>query len=212
MADGANAPGWPEQPVERVSGPEPSTLSIAAIERSLEERLDRLRAGLDEHLDAPGRLRFWMDGHQYSAELSTLREALPALPPATPLPFSPRWLLGICPLRTDLIALVDLWAYLRDVQASPAPAQVEAREIEQALLIGEAGHLIAFSIDRIGEISNEGEPLAGANRATGEIAPARYVERVYPPDHPGGEPIIALHLARVYADVVARLEEWSRDV
>jgi len=39
--------------------------------------------------------------------LTDLREALPTLPQTTPLPFSAPWLLGIFPLRTEVIGLAD---------------------------------------------------------------------------------------------------------
>src|SRR5579875_1764982 len=42
-----------------------------------------------------------------AAPLAELREALPALPRTTPLPFSAPWLLGIFPLRTEIIGLAD---------------------------------------------------------------------------------------------------------
>src|SRR5271165_459536 len=39
--------------------------------------------------------------------LKSLREVRPSLPPVVSLPFSPDWLIGIFPLRTQLLALVD---------------------------------------------------------------------------------------------------------
>jgi chemotaxis signal transduction protein len=159
-----------------------------------------------------------MAGQQFSAELNALREALPALPTPTPLPFSPRWLLGLCPLRTDFAALVDLRAYLRDAHPDNALGKTLeeaetglASAIEQALLVGEAGQLIAFGVDRIGEISNERDPQLAADLAFGHPIPERYVKGMYSPGVPDGDPIIALHLLTIHADVVTRLEEWSRD-
>jgi chemotaxis signal transduction protein len=52
-------------------------------------------------------LLFVCAGVPCAAPLAELREALPTLPRTTPLPFSPPWLLGLFPLRTEIIGLVD---------------------------------------------------------------------------------------------------------
>jgi len=58
------------------------------------------RAGI-EHL------LFVCAGVPCAAPLAELREALPTMPRTTQLPFSPPWLLGLFPLRTEIIGLVD---------------------------------------------------------------------------------------------------------
>ncbi len=52
-------------------------------------------------------LLFVCAGVPCAAPLADLREALPTMPRTTPLPFSPPWLLGLFPLRTEIIGLVD---------------------------------------------------------------------------------------------------------
>lgn len=52
-------------------------------------------------------LLFVCAGVPCAAPLAELREALPTMPHTTQLPFSPPWLLGLFPLRTEIIGLVD---------------------------------------------------------------------------------------------------------
>lgn len=52
-------------------------------------------------------LLFVCAGVPCAAPLAELREALPTMPQTIPLPFSPPWLLGLFPLRTEIIGLVD---------------------------------------------------------------------------------------------------------
>jgi len=71
------------------------------------------RAGV-EHL------LFVCAGVPCAAPLADLREALPIMPRTTPLPFSPPWLLGLFPLRTEIIGLVDPVPLLTGVLAREA--------------------------------------------------------------------------------------------
>jgi chemotaxis signal transduction protein len=193
---------------------EPQALDgMAAIERQLEERLARLTAGTQEFLDAPGRLHFCVDGQQYSTALSGLREALTALPAVSPLPFSPPWLLGLFPLRTDFVPLVDLRAVLHGVRKPHEANDAEPAYIEQALLVGEDGRLLAFGVDRIGQISSPGAPHANGGGASYLAEPlTRYIEGYFPSETPGASTIIALNLTLAHEDVIAQLEDWSHHV
>ena len=187
---------------------------VASVERQLEERLSRILDGDSEHTDLAERLLFWIDDKPYSAALTSLWEALPAIPKTAPLPFSPSWLVGLFPLRTDLVTLIDPRPLLENgVGAATTRGTFLPLEGEQALLIGETGRLIAFVVDRIGDIvkvSGTAAPLHEEETAKRGIS-AGYVEGIYPFDNDGHESTIALNLTALYEDVIGKLEEWSRD-
>ena len=71
--------------------------------------------------------------------------------PLTPLPDSPRQLLGIAPLRGEVIAVVDLRHLLGE-----APVSAANPKAKQILLKRSAadGMGVAFVVDRLGEIAS----------------------------------------------------------
>lgn len=74
------------------------------------ERLLRTAQDGEVSQQAPsgtGYLLFRCAGVECAVPLSVLREVLPAVPQAIYLPFSPEWMLGIFPLRNEMVGLVD---------------------------------------------------------------------------------------------------------
>lgn len=57
------------------------------------------------------RLVFEVGGHLFAVEVSRVREALD-LPPTTPLPGTPEWVLGLAHARGQLFAVVDFSGFL----------------------------------------------------------------------------------------------------
>jgi chemotaxis signal transduction protein len=194
----------------------PDSHEIARLERQLEERLSRIHSGESEHTDIAERVLFWIDNKCYSVALSKLREALVEIPSLTPLPFSPSWLLGLFPLRTDLVTLVDPRPILdRGPDVAEDDIHVDVNHAEQALLIGASGRLIAIMVDRIGDIVSGPhiEALTADTVMTRSSASARYIQGV--PQEAGGgsaEVAIALDIGAFYDDVISALEVWSRHV
>lgn len=194
----------------------PEAHEIARLERQLEERLSRIHEGESEHTDIAERLLFWIDGACYSVALTMLREALLVIPSLAPLPFSPSWLLGIFPLRTDLVTLIDPRPMLaRGMDVTEDDIQVDAAHGEQALLVGASGRLIAFIVDRIGDIVSS--PYGGIIPIGDEMArlntSKRYVEGAHQvADGKGAALAIALDIGAFHDDVITALEVWSRHV
>jgi chemotaxis signal transduction protein len=188
------------------------TVGIANIQRRLEERLTGLNQGADERIESPGRLLFWIEGIPYSTALSALRGALPSLPEITPLPMSPTWLVGLFPLRTDLVTLINLTVALRDGPTVAPENEASGAVAQHALLIGESGRLMAFLVDRIGDIFAENAQVSlpsGIEPGT-TIGADQYVEVVN--RSPSGKMGVAgLDIARIYSDMMAKLEAWARD-
>ncbi len=206
-------PDTPDTPDEapRESDPRSGAPGVISAQRQLEERLSRISDG---DTDTTERLLFWLDGRPYSAALTALREALPELPTVTALPFSPSWLIGLFPLRTDLITLIDPRPFLEGARdALAAGGQIALPDSGQALLIGKADRLIAFVVDRIGDITSVSAPAAPSpdEETARQDSAARYVEFVHPPDGESHASVMALNLAALYEDVLGELEVWSRD-
>lgn len=166
-------------------------------------------------------LLFWVGEWPCLAPIAELREALPHVPHHVALPFSPRWLWGIFPLRTDIVALIDPAPMLthgpeaartqdtvRRLVATPVGAYGQV-EPWRALVVGESDHLVALLADRIGEICALGEEDQRPLDLSGEWGTAplpRYVTQGYAVN--GLErPALALSIARLVEDVFAALEE-----
>jgi len=198
----------------RESGSLASLSEIAeatSVGRLLEERPTHIHDGESARANMNERLLFWVDGTTYSA---SLREALPMLPQVASLPFSPPWLLGVFQLRTDLVALIDARPVLGDdLGVGGNGGQIALRGGEQALLIGEAGRLIAFVVDRLGDLVSLSGAASPARdvKGAGLGAPVRYMEGSHPLAGDGHEVAIALDLSALYEDVIGKLEVWSRD-
>lgn len=166
-------------------------------------------------------LLFWLGEWPCLVRLAELREALPGVPRHAALPFSPRWLWGIFPLRTDLVALVDPIPVIyhgpdaaramdvtRARQSGPV-SDIGPAEAPRALVVGEGDHLLALLVDRIGDIC----ALAEADQRTPDLASqpgesplAQYVVGAYAVA--GLERhALALQIARLTDDIIAALEE-----
>ncbi|HEX8729381.1 MAG TPA: chemotaxis protein CheW [Ktedonobacterales bacterium] len=182
----------------------------------------------DEPQDEPGGeqyLLFWLGDWPCLVRLAELREALPHVPRHVALPFSPRWLWGIFPLRTDLVALVDPIPMLtlgpetaRDADATrragAAPLGVFGQvEPLRALVVGEGDHLLALLADRIDEIrvvrAEDQCPLDQPPSPSDAPLP-RYIAESYTVE--GLErPALALRVSHLVEDVLAALEEQTDD-
>ncbi len=192
----------------------PDARASAGADRQFGEQSSPLSVTESANAGTTERLLFWIDGRPYSAALTSLREALPTIPTASPLPFSPSWLVGLFQLRTDLVTLIDPRPLLSDdLDITPANDQITPVEGEQALLVGEAGRLIAFVVDRLGDIvsaSAEATPPSDEEIAQLSIA-RRYAAEERLLDGAGHTVPVALNLTMLYEDVIRKLEVWSRD-
>lgn len=185
---------------------------VTSVGRQLEERLSRIHQGGISQPYLPEQLLFWIDSRPYTAALTSLREVLSAIPKVTPLPFSPSWLVGLFPFRTDLVTLIDLRPFLSDsISGVTMNAQLAPMLGEQALLIGETGRLIAFAVDRIGDIIIAPNEVASHldNELSKVRTPLQEVEEITSPRNEDQAAVVALHVANLYEDVIGKLEEWA---
>ena len=193
------------------------TVSLAGA--SLTTNLDS--SSLSDEDDGEEHLLLWLGDAPYLARLADLREVLPGVPAHIALPFSPLWLWGIFPLRTDLVALVDPAPMLRhgpgaandappsESRRVEAPRPLSQADSRYALVIGEGERSLALVADRIGEIvplrPDDQEPAALGGVT--EIV-SRYVEGAYPIAGLD-RPALALRMAPLREDILAALEERS---
>lgn len=127
-------------------------------EEVLLRALARAEAGLDaESALVPvgdQYLLVWLQSIPCLVLLSQLREVLSSIPQHVALPFTPQWMWGIFPLRTDLVALVNPWPILSGSSASESSAdeRFHANEAMRALVIGEDEHLLGLLVTQVGAI------------------------------------------------------------
>lgn len=173
--------------------------------------LERLLSHIAEGTDATeGRtgseyLLFTCRQTPCAVPLHQLREVLPTLPRTVTLPFSPPWLLGIFPLRTELLGLVDpapaLFSDLSAEGATPSPTT--------ALVVGEGDTLLALAVTSVGDIARvQPEEIVPNSSPGGPPVAVSYARARYVP--PGGGPAYAIvDLPRLLGDLLAALTEGA---
>ena len=182
----------------------------ASAERAFNARPARTPDVEAERPEAHERLLYWIAGARYSSPLESLREALPVIPSPTLLPFSPVWLFGLFPLRTELVSLIDPRPFLDNAAGFGGEHDIGGGGT-QALLVGETGRLIALVVDRIGDITGD-TPVGARSGDVGEMAGGAVPDVGSASVTAGGEAAMALDLSALYVGVIARLEAWARDV
>src|SRR5215469_14863727 len=161
--------------------------------------------------------------------LKALREVRPSLPQVVPLPFSPDWLIGIFPLRTQLIALVDPAPLLLGRSADHAaswlmprrsrPSLYERRVTAPlanplfpttALLVGEGEKVLAWAVTAVSDIVVILDEQIMPSTAIDIPMPAKYVIGIYQPVQ-SDPSYLVLNVEMVLADLLSGLEEKEPD-
>lgn len=203
--------------------------TVDAMERLLEtaqtgELSHQLPAGT-------GYLRFVCAGRECAVPLLALREVLPAVPQTVYLPFSPDWMLGIFPLRNEMLGLVDPVPFLTRHDASPAFSEASAphrvpenappgrsgdgvanrRASATALVVGSEDRCLAWAVESVGDIAlvQDGE-LHYIGEQTTRILPfaRRYVTGVYTPRESNAQ-VLVLAAETLLTDLLDALEAGS---
>ncbi len=182
-------------------------------EEDLLRALARAEAGLDTESDTPPAgdeyLLVWLQSTPCLVLLNQLREVLPSIPQHIALPFSPQWMWGIFPLRTELVALVDPWPILSGLSdtESLADARFHADEAMRALVIGEDDHLLGLLVSQVGAIfvlNAEERIEPGRDQAAGVLP--HYVTGSFSLE--GVERLaLCLDVSRLANDVLSAIEE-----
>lgn len=177
------------------------TFTIAAMERLM----SHIAQGTDPTEGRTGsEYLLFSCGHTSCAvPLRDLREVLPALPAVVPLPFSPPWLLGVFPLRTELFGLVDPAPILLGRSAPSA----EPAHPTTALVAGDDDGLIGLAVSGVGDIAlvQPEEIVRDATLdAAGVALPYAAGHYVSPND---GRAYAIVNMPRLVADVLQALTE-----
>ncbi len=180
------------------------TLTIAAMERLM----SHIAQGTDPTEGRTGSeyLLFSCGQTPCAVPLPDLREVLPALPAAVPLPFSPPWLLGVFPLRTELLGLVDPAPILLGAAAPIA----ESTRPTTALVAGEDDGLIGLAVSEVGDIALVQpdeivrDPTIDSPCVALPYAAGHYVS-------PSGGTYAIVNMPRLVTDVLQALTEAAAD-
>lgn len=170
-------------------------------------------------------LRFLCAGVPCAAPLRMLKEVLLTAPQPVFLPFSPRWMLGICPLRLELVGLVDpvpmLLGGLGDGPAfMPAESSTPAfptlsldgsdHDSLPALVLSDEGTTLACVVQAVGDVARitAQEIASSPERITAARLPFvdRYVAGIYAAS-PGDQPHVVLNIGQLLTDLVEALRE-----
>jgi chemotaxis signal transduction protein len=140
--------------------------------------------------------------------LADLREVLPKLPAVVAIPYSPPWLLGLFPLRAELLGLVDPAPTLL---SATGQASYEAAALSMALVVDHENTALGLAVAAVGDIahvpSDELVPIT-PDAVTGVARP--YALGVYVSPR-GGTPYTVVDMRRLVADLLAALSEDAAD-
>ena len=125
-------------------------LTEAAMERLLQRIAQGADAGEGEGDAGSEYLLFACGEVPCAVALTDLREVLLTLPTVVPVPFSPPWLLGLFPLRTDLLGLVDPAPF---ILASDLREPDGTRNLTTALIGEHDGVPLGLAITAVGDIA-----------------------------------------------------------
>jgi chemotaxis signal transduction protein len=140
--------------------------------------------------------------------LHQLREVLPAVPAAVPLPFSPFWLLGVFPLRTELVGLVDPAPVLLNGHTQVAVPRDQ--RLSAVLVAGEGDVTLGLAVRAVGDIALvEPYEITRNSAADGPVATAYAYGSYRPPT--GGAPHVVIDLPQLLADLLRLLTEGPAD-
>lgn len=135
---------------------------LGALEALVRERS---QGAPDEAAAAVEYLTCTCAGVRCLVSLATLREVTQPVPAAVSLPFSPAWLVGIFPLRAEMVGLVDPAILLGraandgdgwDAEAGRSGALIAGDEQPLALLVRDIGSIVALAEADI--LTAEGTP------------------------------------------------------
>lgn len=215
---------------------------LAAARAGTVDAMERLLAAAQTGEPSPqmpsgtGHLLVRCMGIECALPLSALREVLPIVPQAIYLPFSPEWMLGIFPLRNEMVGLVDPAPLLasrdvaherlaaasfdlqRDTSPSPAPSgghhtagilPGNGNRSAMAVVVGSGERCLSWVVEAVGDIAlaQDGELHSLAGYALQDVPIARrYISRVYVPRETGAQ-IVVLDAEAVLTDLLKALED-----
>jgi chemotaxis signal transduction protein len=180
---------------------------LASIRAGTRAALERLRRQTAEEPPQPvpeGQeyLLFTCGGHSCAVALRDLREVLATVPRTVPLPFSPAWMLGIFPLRAELVGLVDPAPVLFGGTRPPDP---DPPGFSAVLVAGEGEASLGLAVAAVGDVAVAPPVLLGRDGSRGSVPSSIYAAGVLFP--PAGEAYLAIDLPGLVAALLRGLRE-----
>jgi chemotaxis signal transduction protein len=140
--------------------------------------------------------------------LVDLREVLPKLPAVVAMPYSPPWLLGLFPVRAELLGLVDPAPLLL---TSAGQATYERSALSMALVAEHEGVALGLAVAAVGDIAqvppDELVPIT-PDAVTAVARP--YALGIYISPR-GSTPYTVVDMRQLVADLLAALHEDAAD-
>jgi chemotaxis signal transduction protein len=200
---------------------------------ALDHLVAQVSAGLPT-LDAPqgtDLLLFMCGSVACAALLSGLREVIPHLPACAMLPFSPPWLLGVFPLRSEMLGLVDPAPQLLGIASSESYVPVVAPRqrpsdalfpspptgqlgLSMTLVAGDGTHQLGLAVSAVGDavLAVEEEIVVERDAPPREASPIheRYIAGIYTPRQTQDHYTI-LHIERLLDDLIHALDRSEEE-
>jgi len=189
----------------------------AGDQTALDDMLRRLELGqatTQAEAFEPQYLLFECGHINCAVPLADLREVRNTVPRTIPLPGSPDWMLGIFPVRSEMLALVDpipaLFGRLEQTVAPVGPLPAPALERASVMIVGTGERSLAFVVDSYsGTPTGHGHELDTSAQMlvrTGLPFVARYVAGIYAPADTDRRYAV-LEADHLLSDLIAALEE-----
>lgn len=174
-------------------------------------------------------LLFTCAGTECAVPLSSLREVLPTVPRTVHLPFAPEWMLGIFPLRNEMVGLVDPVPLLtsqdptydglttddRDTPQTGAhihcPALASSGAPAMALVVGSVDRCLAWAVESVGAIAlAQDDAMHGLSDEVLRELPfaRRYVVGMYEPRDTSVHALV-LNAEKMLSDLLDALDMGS---
>jgi chemotaxis signal transduction protein len=135
-----------------------------------------------------------------------LREALPDVPPITPLPFSPIWLHGLINLRGEAVGLINLGDLLLDPVIAASAAHADAA---MPVVVAEhEGVSLALQVQELGEVifleESQFRHLSGAQTRSLPAFAVSHLQAAWFSTQ-GQSPLLLLDLPRLVASLLEQM-------
>lgn len=150
-------------------------------------------------------LTFLLGKARWGIPVIYLREALPDVPPITPLPFSPIWLHGLINLRGEAVGLINLGDLLLDPVLAASASHTDAA---MPVVVAEhEGVSLALQVRELGEVifleESQLRHLSGAQTRSLPAFAVSHLQAAW--FSAQGQPLLLLDLPRLMASLLEQM-------
>ncbi|HEU5199146.1 MAG TPA: chemotaxis protein CheW [Ktedonobacterales bacterium] len=203
-------PAATRAPSEDTPAPGRAPSTAAAAESTLSTAAQQAPGASDDQKITPAAagtpyLTFRLGKVRWGIPVIYLREALPDVPPITPLPFSPIWLHGLINLRGESVGLINLSDLLLDPVIAASTARADAA---MPVVVAEhEGVSLALQVQELGEVifleESQFRHLSGAHTRSLPAFAVSHLQAAW--FSPQGQPLLLLDLPRLMASLLEQM-------